>query len=119
MRVAVALRFTCPTMGESATTRSGADAAKGSWGSVDSTLMTIGLVLDVALQRGLHVDVETSTGRLYSGVRVSAVDRFCVVLLDGSRAHVVSREHLVSVSLGADQVLELTDDSVVGMRSAG
>lgn len=76
-----------------------------------SMLVTVGLALDLAHDRGLAVDVETTTGRRYAGVTVGAVDRFCVILLDGARAHVVDRAHLVSVSLDQGCVLELTDDS--------
>ena len=72
--------------------------------------MTIGVVLDMAMQRGLRVDVETSTGRLYRDVHVGGVDRFCVVLVEGARAHVVTREHLVAVSMGAEHVLEIADE---------
>lgn len=84
-----------------------------------SMLVTVGLALDLAHQRGLPVDVETTTGRRYAGVTVGAVDRFCVILLDGIKAHVVDREHLVAVSLDQGCLLELTADAAVHAHAAG
>lgn len=85
-----------------------------------SMLVTVGLALDIAHDRGLRVDVEMTTGRLLAGVTVGAVDRFCVILLDGDKAHVVARDHLVSVSLDQDCLLQLTGDHafVAGAESA-
>jgi len=75
-----------------------------------STVLTIGLVLDHAQQRGFHVDVVTTAGTLLEDVSVAALDRFCIVLLDGStagRAHVVVREHVVSVSMSRSDLLAI------------
>ena len=44
-------------------------------------------------------------------VLVGGLDRFCVVLLDGHKAHVVAREHVVAVSLDQSLLLELTTDT--------
>ena len=88
-------------------------------GVMHSMLVTIGLVLDLAAERGLRVDVETTTGRMHEHVLVAGVDRFCVVLLDGTKAHVVAREHLVSVSLAQDSVLELTENTTLPAKTAG
>ncbi len=76
-----------------------------------STVLTIGLALDHAQQRGLRVDVGTSSGRDFGGVAVAALDRFCIVLLEddvpGGRAHVVSRDHIVSVSMAREDLLAI------------
>jgi hypothetical protein len=68
-----------------------------------SAVLTIGLALDHAQMHGLLIDVGTVSGRDFDDVKVAALDRFCIVLLDddspGGRAHVVSRDHVVSVSL--------------------
>ena len=74
-------------------------------------MVTVGFALDVAHQRGLRVDVETTTGRSYVHVVVGGVDRFCVILLDGHKAHVVSREHVISVSLDQAFLMEITAES--------
>lgn len=84
---------------------------------MSSMLVTVGLALDIALQRGLQVDVQTTTGSTYADVLVGAVDQYCVILLDGTKAHVVAREHLVSVSLEQNSVLELTTSDT--LESAG
>lgn len=76
----------------------------------ESMMVTVGFALDVAHQRGMRVDVETTTGRSYVHVLVGGLDRFCVILLDGHKAHVVSREHVVAVSLDQAMLLELTTD---------
>jgi hypothetical protein len=76
----------------------------------DSMMVTVGFALDVAHQRGMRVDVETTTGRAYAQVLVGGLDRFCVILLDGHKAHVVSREHVVAVSMDQSLLLELTTD---------
>ncbi|HTE74688.1 MAG TPA: hypothetical protein VK640_16045 [Actinomycetes bacterium] len=76
-----------------------------------STMVTVGFALDVAHQRGMRVDVETTTGRAFVHVLVGGIDRFCVILLDGHKAHVVSREHVVSVSLDQSMLLEITTDN--------
>lgn len=74
-----------------------------------STVLTIGLALDYAQQRGMRIDVGTSDGRTFPGCSVVALDRFCIVLLEdegpASRAHVVSREHVVSVSMSRHDLL--------------
>jgi hypothetical protein len=44
-------------------------------------------------------------------VLVGGIDRFCVILLDGHKAHVVSREHVVAVSLDQSMLLEITTDN--------
>ena len=75
-----------------------------------STMVTVGFALDVAHQRGMRVDVETTTGRAYLHVIVGGVDRFCVILLDGRKAHVVAREHIMSVSMDQAHLTELTAD---------
>ncbi len=76
-----------------------------------STVLTIGLALDHAQQQGVSVDVATSDGRTFVGVTVAALDRFCLILLEkdspGARAHVVSREHIVSVSMGRHDLLQI------------
>ena len=77
----------------------------------DSMMVTVGFALDVAHQRGMRVDVETTTGRSCVHVLVGGLDRFCVILLDGHKAHVVSREHVVAVSMDQSLLLELTSDS--------
>ncbi len=77
----------------------------------ESMMVTVGFALDVAHQRGMRVDVETTTGRSYVHVLVGGLDRFCVILLDGLKAHVVSREHVVAVSLDQSLLLELTTDN--------
>jgi hypothetical protein len=77
----------------------------------ESMMVTVGFALDVAHQRGMRVDVETTTGRSYVHVLVGGLDRFCVILLDGHKAHVVSREHVVAVSLDQALLLELTTDN--------
>jgi hypothetical protein len=77
----------------------------------DSMMVTVGFALDVAHQRAMRVDVETTTGRSYVHVLVGGLDRFCVVLLDGHKAHVVAREHVVAVSLDQSLLLELTTDA--------
>ena len=76
-----------------------------------STMVTVGFALDVAHQRGMRVDVETTTGRSFVHVIVGGIDRFCVILLDGHKAHVVSREHVVSVSLDQALLMEITTDN--------
>jgi len=83
-----------------------------------STMVTVGFALDVAHQRGLRVDVETTTGRSFLHVIVGGIDRFCVVLLDGHKAHVVSREHLVAVSLDQALLMEITAESVFVAETA-
>ena len=77
----------------------------------DSMMVTVGFALDVAHQRGMRIDVETTTGRSYVHVLVGGLDRFCVILLDGHKAHVVSREHVVAVSMDQALLLELTTDN--------
>ena len=77
----------------------------------ESMMVTVGFALDVAHQRGMRVDVETTTGSSYMHVLVGGLDRFCVILLDGHKAHVVSREHVVAVSLDQAMLLELTTDN--------
>jgi len=77
----------------------------------DSMMVTVGFALDVAHQRGMRVDVETTTGRSYVHVLVGGLDRFCVILLDGHKAHVVAREHVVAVSMDQSLLLELTADN--------
>jgi len=76
-----------------------------------STVLTIGLALDHAQQRGLRVDVGTSNGRDFASVMVAALDRFCIVLLEddvpGGRAHVISRDHIVSVSMAREDLLAI------------
>ena len=83
-----------------------------------STMVTVGFALDVAHQRGLRVDVETTTGRTFLHVIVGGIDRFCVVLLDGHKAHVVSREHVVAVSLEQALLMEITAESVFVAEAA-
>jgi hypothetical protein len=88
-------------------------------GSVQSsTMVTVGFALDVAHQRGMRVDVETTTGRTFVHVLVGGIDRFCVILLDGHKAHVVSREHVVAVSLDQSMLLEITTDAFVAEATA-
>lgn len=77
----------------------------------DSAIVTVGFALDVAHQRGIRVDVETTTGRSFVHVLVGGVERFCVILLDGHKAHVVSRDHVVAVSLDQSLLMELTTDN--------
>jgi hypothetical protein len=76
-----------------------------------STVLTIGLALDHAQQQGVRIDVATTDGRSFVGVTVAALDRFCLVLLEeeapGARAHVVSREHVVSVSMARQDLLQI------------
>ena len=84
----------------------------------DSMMVTVGFALDVAHQRGMRVDVETTTGRSYVHVLVGGLDRFCVILLDGHKAHVVSREHVVAVSMDQSLLLELTNDSAFVAEAA-
>ena len=91
-----------------------------------STVLTIGLVLDHAQQRGFHVDVVTTAGTLLEDVAVATLDRFCIVLLDGStsgRAHVVAREHVVSVSMARSDLLAIegrdADNESTATPSAG
>lgn len=72
-----------------------------------SMLATIGSALQSAFDTGVHVDVETTTGRVFSNVSVGAVERFSIVLLNAATAHVVSREHIVSVSLEWEGSLQL------------
>ncbi|MGH8892980.1 MAG: hypothetical protein ACRDWY_06685 [Actinomycetes bacterium] len=74
--------------------------------------LTLGIVLEEARERGLRVDVETATGRVYEGVRVAALEQFCVVLLDDLAAHVVAREHLAAVSLDRSAFLEIEPRTV-------
>lgn len=91
--------------------------------------LTIGAVLEEACDRGLRVDVETVSGRLYESVLVAALEQFCVVLLDDgdegpdaapwrtdgrrrSRAHVVSRDHVAGVSLDRAAFLQIEPHSV-------
>ena len=81
-------------------------------------MVTVGFALDVAHQRGLRVDVETTTGRAFLHVIVGGIDRFCVVLLDGHKAHVVSREHVVAVSLEQALLMEITAESVFVAEAA-
>jgi hypothetical protein len=78
--------------------------------------LTLGAVLDEACSRGLRVDVETRTGRLYCGVEVAALEQFCVVLLD-ERAHVVARDQLAAVSLQRGDFLQL-EPRTVDLRDA-
>ena len=82
-------------------------------------MLTIGLVLDHAQVHQVPVDVSTSAGRTFAGVGVAALDRFCIVLLEedgpGSRAHVVGREHVVSVSMSREDLLAI--DAPAGQRS--
>jgi hypothetical protein len=86
-----------------------------------SVMLTIGLALDHAQQHGLRVDVGSSSGRDFRDVQVAAIDRFCVVLMDDDgpdgKAHVVSREHVVSVSLRRSDLLAL--EAGQGVRAAG
>ena len=86
-----------------------------------SVMLTIGLALDHAQQHGLRVDVGTSNGRDFPDVHVAAIDRFCVVLMEDDgpdgKAHVVSREHVVSVSLRRSDLLAL--EAGQGARAAG
>lgn len=74
-------------------------------------MLTIGLVLDHAQVHQVPVDVSTIDGRTFAGVTVAALDRFCIVLLEddapGSRAHVVSRDHVVSVSMARQDLLQI------------
>lgn len=84
-----------------------------------SMLVTIGLVLDLAMERQLPLDVETTTGRRYTNVLVGGVDRFCVVLMDGMSAHVVTRDHIVAVSLPREAVPELADEVLTPAESVG
>jgi hypothetical protein len=74
-------------------------------------MVTVGFALDVAHQRGMRVDVETTTGRTYVHVSVGGIDRFCVILLDGHKAHVVHRDHVVAVSLDQATLMEITTDN--------
>jgi hypothetical protein len=72
--------------------------------------LTLGVVLSEAFERGLHIDVETRSGRVYTDVTVAAQDQFCIVLLSsgtGGRAHVVTREHVVAVSMDRRSLLEI------------
>ena len=84
-------------------------------------MLTIGLVLDHAQVHQVPVDVSTSDGRTFGGVTVAALDRFCLVLLEadhpGSRAHVVSREHVVSVSMSRADLLAI-ESTGHGARTA-
>lgn len=79
--------------------------------SSSSAILTIGLALDHAQQHGLRVDIGTTNGKGFVGVHVAAIDRFCVVLMEDdsvdSRAHVVSRDHVVSVSLRRSDLLAI------------
>ena len=52
-----------------------------------------------------------TTGRAFVHVLVGGIDRFCVILLDGHKAHVVSREHVVAVSLDQSMLLQITTDN--------
>jgi hypothetical protein len=76
-----------------------------------STVLTIGLALDHAQVHGIRIDVATTDGRCFGGVTVAALDRFCLVLLEedspGARAHVVSRDHIVSVSMARQDLLQI------------
>lgn len=76
-----------------------------------STVLTIGLALDYAQVHGVRVDVATTDGRAFVAVTVAALDRFCIVLLEedspGARAHVVAREHVVSVSMARHDLLAI------------
>lgn len=76
-----------------------------------STVLTIGLALDHAQVHGVRVDVATTDGRAFVGVTVAALDRFCLILLEddspGARAHVVSRDHVVSVSMSRHDLLAI------------
>ena len=87
-----------------------------------SAVLTIGLALDHAQQRGLRIDVGTSDGRGFAGVTVAALDRFCIVLLEadvpGGRAHVVSRDHVVSVSMAREDLLALEPSASPGAAEA-
>ena len=74
-------------------------------GVINMTL-TLGVVLAEACERGLRVDVETTTGRRYEGVHVAALEQFCVVLLD-DRAHIVARDQLAAVSLDRHAFLQI------------
>lgn len=91
--------------------------------------LTIGAVLEEACDRGLRVDVETATGRVYESVMVAALEQFCVVLLDDgdevedplswradgrrrARAHVVSRDHVAGVSLDRAAFLQIEPQTV-------
>ena len=74
-------------------------------------MVTVGFALDVAHQRGMRVDVETTTARTYLHVTVGGIDRFCVVLLDGHKAHVVNRDHVVAVSMDQSLLMEITTDT--------
>jgi hypothetical protein len=78
-----------------------------------SSTLTIGLVLDHAHQSGGRVDVATGSGQIFVGVTVAALDRFCIVLLDGDidgQAHVVSRDAVTSVSMRRDALLAISTD---------
>jgi hypothetical protein len=80
--------------------------------------LTLGVVLSEAHERGLHVDVETRSGRVYADVTVAALDQFCIVLLTsgpGGRAHVVTRDHVVAVSMDRRSLLEIEPN--VGKRT--
>jgi hypothetical protein len=77
----------------------------------NSTMVTVGFTLDVAHQRGMRVDVETTTGRSFAHVIVGGLDRYCVILLDGHKAHVVAREHVVAVSLDQTFLMEISSQT--------
>jgi len=82
---------------------------------LSSATLTIGLALDHAHQSAARVDVATGSGRLFAGVTVAALDRFCIVLLDDAlngQAHVVSRDAVTSVSMGRDALLAINADRV-------
>ena len=87
-----------------------------------STVLTIGLALDHAQQRGVRIDVATTDGRSFVGVTVAALDRFCLVLLEddspGARAYVVSREHVVSVSMARQDLLQIESSGHPAQYSA-
>jgi hypothetical protein len=76
----------------------------------NSMVLTIGLALDHAQQRGLRVDVGTSDSRTFPG---SPSQRWTVLhrLLDddgpGARGHVVNRDHIVHVSMDRSDLLAI------------
>lgn len=78
--------------------------------------LTLGVVLAEAYERGLRLDVETASGRVFRGVQVAALEQFCVVLLD-DRAHVLARDHLAAVSLDRSAFLEI-EPRTVDLREA-
>lgn len=78
-----------------------------------SMYVTVGMVLDQAHQRGLTVDVDLASGRTLRAVTVAALEQHSVVLLAAAnqdrpgRAHIVTRDHVVGVSMDSSDLLEL------------